>query len=226
CEQGICAREEVPMRAQHIDGWTRRRFIGGLTVAGTAGLLGLHPRPVGAEPPPETTTLRLLQGRRICTSPQYVAEALLRDEGFTAVHYVETGQGTLAQLLASGAVHLTFLEGASLLPMIDAGDPVVILSGVHVGCYELFGSDRVRSVRDLKGKTIARPGAITDTAASPNMLLAAILAYVGLDPRQDVTWVTHPLAEAMQLLAAGQLDAFWAFAPEPQELRARGIGHV
>jgi NitT/TauT family transport system substrate-binding protein len=214
------------MRTPQSAGWTRRRVLGGLTVAGTAGLLGLPARPVAAEPPPETTTLRILQGRSICTSPQYVAEALLRGEGFTAVHYVETGQGTLAQLLASGEVHLTFLEGASLLPMIDAGDPVVILSGVHVGCYELFGTDRVRSIRDLKGKTIARPSAITDTAASPNFLLAGILAYVGLDPRKDVTWVTYPLAEAMQLLAAGQIDAFWAFPPEPQELRARGIGHV
>jgi len=214
------------MHAQHAEGWTRRRFLGGLTLAGTAGLLGLPARRVAAEPPPETTTLRLLQGRGICTSPQYVAEALLRDEGFTAVNYVETGQGTLGPVAASGPVALTFPEGGGFLPNVDAGDPVVILSGVHVGCYELFGSDRVRSVRDLKGKTIARPGAITDTAASPNMLLAAILAYVGLDPRQDVTWVTYPLAEAMQLLAAGQIDAFWAFPPEPQELRARGIGHV
>jgi NitT/TauT family transport system substrate-binding protein len=197
-----------------------------LTLAGTAGLLGLPSGRVAAEPPPETTTLRILQGRSICTAPQYVAEALLRGEGFTAVHCVETGQGTFSQVLASGEAHLVLVEGASLLHVVDAGDPIVILSGVHVGCYELFGTDRVRSIRDLKGKTIARPSAITDTAASPNFLLAAILAYVGLDPRKDVTWVTHPLAEAMPLLAAGQIDAFWAFPPEPQELRAKGIGHV
>jgi NitT/TauT family transport system substrate-binding protein len=49
------------MRAQHADGWTRRRFLGGLTVAGAAGLLGLYPRPIAAEPPPETATLRLDQ---------------------------------------------------------------------------------------------------------------------------------------------------------------------
>jgi NitT/TauT family transport system substrate-binding protein len=214
------------MKAQHTDGWTRRRFLGGLTLAGTAGFLGLSPRPVAAEPPPETTTLRILQGRSICTSPQYVAEALLRGEGFTEVHYVETGQGTFAQALASGAAHLTFQEGANLIPVVDAGGPVVILSGVHAGCYELFATDRVRSVRDLKGKTIARPGAITELAPVPTFSLAAILAYVGLDPRKDVTWVTHPLAEAMQLLAADQIDAFWAFPPEPQELRAQGIGHV
>ena len=43
------------MSALQAEGWTRRRFIGGLTLAGTAGLLGLYPRRVAAEPPPETT---------------------------------------------------------------------------------------------------------------------------------------------------------------------------
>jgi basic membrane protein A len=32
------------MSAQHVKGWTRRRFLGGLTLAGTAGVLGLAPR--------------------------------------------------------------------------------------------------------------------------------------------------------------------------------------
>jgi NitT/TauT family transport system substrate-binding protein len=214
------------MRTQYAKRLRRREFLRGLTLAGAGGLLGFHPRRVAAEPPPETTTLRLRQGRSICTAPQYVAEALLRSEGFTEVHYVEQGQGTLSQVLASGKAHLALTVGADFIPVVDAGDPVVILAGVHVGCYELFGTARVRSIRDLKGKTIARPGATTETAANPNFLLAGMLAYVGLDPRKDVTWVTYPLAEAMQLLAAGTIDAFWAFPPEPQELRAQGIGHV
>ena len=47
------------MSAQHAEGWTRRAFLGGVTLVGTAGLLGVHPRPVAAEPPPETTRIRL-----------------------------------------------------------------------------------------------------------------------------------------------------------------------
>ena len=50
-------------RAAH---WSRREFLGGLTLAGAAGLLGLRPDPAAAEPPPETTTLRLPQGPSIC----------------------------------------------------------------------------------------------------------------------------------------------------------------
>jgi NitT/TauT family transport system substrate-binding protein len=65
------------MSAPQAEGWTRRRFLGGLTLAGTARLLGLHPRPVAAEPPPETRRIRLVQLPSICQAPQYVAEALL-----------------------------------------------------------------------------------------------------------------------------------------------------
>ena len=80
--------EPVFMRAQQAEGWTRRRFLGGLTLAGTAGLLSLHPRRLAAEPPPETTRLRLLKAGTICQAPVYVAEALLRSEGFAEVQYV------------------------------------------------------------------------------------------------------------------------------------------
>ena len=51
-------------------------------------------------------------------------------------------------------------------------------------------------------------------------------AYVGLDPGKDINWVVHPPAEAMQLLAEGEIDALIAFPPGPQELRAKQIGQL
>jgi hypothetical protein len=38
------------MKAPQAEGWTRRRVLGGLTLAGTAGFLGLRARPSAAEP--------------------------------------------------------------------------------------------------------------------------------------------------------------------------------
>ena len=37
--------------------WSRREFVGGLTLGWTAGLLGLDLGQAAAEPPPETTKL-------------------------------------------------------------------------------------------------------------------------------------------------------------------------
>jgi len=102
------------------------------------------------------------------------------------------------------------------------GDPVAMLAGVHVGCFELFGTDRVHGIRDLKGKTVA----VQDLGSSQHVFLASMAAYVGLDPRKDINWVTHPSSEVIRLFAEGKIDAFLGFPPDPQELRARKIGHV
>ena len=72
------------MSRQHADGLSRRELLSGLTLAATSGLLGLQPMPVAAEPPPETTKLRLAQVPAICIAPYYVAAELLQGEGFTA----------------------------------------------------------------------------------------------------------------------------------------------
>jgi NitT/TauT family transport system substrate-binding protein len=74
----------------------------------------------------------------------------------------------------------------------------------------------------LKGKTVA----ILELAGSEYTFISSMMTHVGLDPRKDVTWSTVPPSQAKQLLAEGRVDAFLGLPPDPQELRARGIGHV
>jgi NitT/TauT family transport system substrate-binding protein len=89
----------------------------------------------------------------------------------------------------------------------------------------LFGTEQVRTIRDLKGKTVAIPD--RGLGGSPQYIfLSSMLAYVGLDPGKDIQWVTQPRAASMRLLAEGKIDAYLGFPPDPQELRAKQIGHV
>src|SRR6266545_735312 len=210
------------MSNQHNDHWSRREFLAKLGLAGSAALLGLQSDVFAAEPPPETTKLRLARGDSICQAPQFVAEALLESEGFTEVQYLKGGGGGVAKAVASGEVQITQIFVGPLLMRIDAGDPVVLLGGGHIGCLELFGTDRVRTVRDLKGKTVVLYG----LEGPPHVFLAIVMAHVGLDPRKDITLVTRPPAEAVRLFEEGKVDAFIATAPAAQELRAKKIGHV
>jgi NitT/TauT family transport system substrate-binding protein len=216
---------EPSMHNEGDNGWSRREFLGAAAVAGTGALLGLRSELIAAEPPLETTKLRLSARRSpvpTCHAAWYLAEEFLRSEGFTDVQYIPMGTVEAYKALASGEVHLGMGFSAPLLINLDAGDAIVFLGGGHVGCFELFGTDRVRTIRDLKGKTVAVPG----LGSTPHVFLSIMAAYVGLDPRKDINWVSHPPAESIRLLSERKIDAFMAFPPEPQEIRAKKIGHV
>jgi NitT/TauT family transport system substrate-binding protein len=212
------------MSNQHNNnGWTRRKFLSATALAGTGALLGRQPQVIAAEPPPETSRIKLVQTFSMCEAPQFVAEELLHDEGFTEVDYVKReGPYDIADVLASGEVDISFHFAARLIVRLDRGDPITILAGGHPGCYELFTARPLRTLRDLKGGTIA----IRAVGGPEHVFLVSMAAYVGLDPRKDIKWVTHPAPTSIDLLAHGKIDAFMGFPPQPQELRARKIGHV
>jgi len=200
---------------------SRREFVSGLTLGVTGGVLGIAPAAVSSESPPETTKLRLLRSEAICFAPNYVAEPLLRSEGFTDLEYVQLRSGGY-EALAAGDIH--FCPGTAGQAMLgtDRGDPVTILTGMHAGCYELFVTDRVRTVRDLRGKRVS----VTSLQTGRHVFLASMLAYVGLKAGRDVELVQLPPAESMSLLAEGKIDGFMAFPPEPLELKEKKIGRV
>src|SRR5216684_7121099 len=83
--------------------WSRREFLAMTALAGTGALLGAKSEVFAAETPPETTRLRIPQIPSTCRSPEWVAEELLRTEGFADVQYIPT-QGTqgVERTLASG----------------------------------------------------------------------------------------------------------------------------
>lgn len=201
--------------------WDRRQFLKGTTaLAGYAALLGYDVMAARAEPPPEITKIRFVHNPFLCESPQYLAEELLRLEGFMEVEYVEKEITIGATLLK--AADIAIFGGPSLLPVIDT-QPVVALAGLHPGCWELFASARVRAIGDLRGKTIA----IAAMGSADHVFLSSILAYIGVDPRTDVQWViSGKISESMRLFVDGKVDAFLAFPVQPQDLRARKIGRV
>ncbi|HWO40327.1 MAG TPA: ABC transporter substrate-binding protein [Candidatus Eisenbacteria bacterium] len=205
------------------EGWTRRAFLNAAALAGVESFLRLTADAGAAEPPSETASLKLLEIPALCWAPQYVAEDLLRAEGFSRVQYIkrEIGPG-MFEPLRSGEANLSMGIAGPLMIEIEAGAPIVLLAGVHVGCYELFGTGEVRTIRDLKGKSVGVQG----IGGGAHVTLATMLAYVGVDPRKEINWIARPFAESMRLLDQGKIDAYMAFPPEPQELRAKNIGRT
>lgn len=200
---------------------TRRQLLGAMG-CGAASLAGLAPVPARAEPPPETPRIRIHDAPIACFAPSYIVRDLLAAEGFTDVQYVKTPlEAGPDGALADGKVDFIMNDPPGHLMSINEGAPIVMLAGIHTGCWELFGSDSVRSLRDLRGRRVAAP-----QKSSRLAFVAAMVASVGLNPDRDIEWVNREPGESMRLFADGKIDAFMGFPPEPQELRARGIGHV
>jgi NitT/TauT family transport system substrate-binding protein len=206
---------------------SRRDFlISASSAAAAAGLV--VPRTVLAdEGPPEVTTVRLSYlPAYACVTPHSLAEELLHAEGFTNVHYVPQSHD---HGVARGEIDFDVNTAAWLTSQMDAGEPITVLAGLHVGCYELFVHDPIRTIADLKGKKVG----IDYVDSSGHLYLTIIAAQVGLDPKSDIEWVANPNdwvvnpdSTLLERFAAGKIDAFLAFPPEPQELRARKMGRV
>jgi NitT/TauT family transport system substrate-binding protein len=202
---------------------SRRGFLATLSSASVAGLMGTPTKSNAQEGRLETTTVRLAKIAGICIAPQYVADELLRAEGFTDIRFVATDAGIPAALsLARGEVDFTANFAPALVIPIDAGEPITILGGEHIGCFELFAKEGIRSIADLKGRNVGVQG----LGSSQYTFLSSMAAHVGLDPVKDINWVTSSSPKPMELFAEGKIDAFLGFPPEPQELRARKIGQV
>jgi NitT/TauT family transport system substrate-binding protein len=201
----------------------RRRFLHHTAMAGAATLLGSVADAFAAEPPPETTRIRIPSLNNVCWAPAHISEELLRAEGFSDVRLVRyTNSAKPYESLAAGELDVLMGFVAPTIQQIDAGNPLVILGGVHPGCLELFAAPAIRSVQDLKGKVIG--------AAAPNspgqLFTAAFLGHVGIDPKRDVRWTFAPNSEHSALLAARKVDAFMVSPPDSEEARANKVGHV
>ena len=196
---------------------TRRLFLTTLSLAGAASLIRAPPL-LAREEPLETTTVRIAKSSAICIAPQYVAEDLLRAEGFTDIRYVERPVGQYP----ARDVDFSLNYASNWIADIDAGEPITLLAGVMVGCFELFGNERIRTISDLRGKSVGVQG----VGSNNTVLLTLMVALVGFDPVKDIHWVTDPSVKPVERFVEGKIDAFLGFPPEPQDLRARHIGHV
>jgi NitT/TauT family transport system substrate-binding protein len=205
---------------------SRRDFLASASLAAAAGVFGARGS-LADEPPPEITTIRLgYWPRYTCLAPQSISAALLRAEGFTDVRFVPP---TELNSVARGTIDFDLDSAAWLVSQVDAGEPLTVLAGVHVGCFELFAHEPIRTISDLKGKRVG----IDYLGSAPHMYLSIMVAQVGLRPDRDIEWVANPIeavatAEtgSMQRFINREVDAFLGFPPEPQELRGRNIGRV
>ena len=213
---------------------SRRQFLTNAAFAGAAGLSGSGAwvKSLAAEPPPEITSIRFERDPVTCIAPQAFQE-LLRAEGFTDIRYIDVSvpvirradsenSGFVSNMIAHGEVDFGRDFAPSHVLGMNAGAPITILAGLHLGCFEVIGRKEIHNLAGLKGRTVGE----VRYANAAGQLLKIMTSLVGLDPARDLGWVTDPSRRPMELFIDGRVDAFLAAPPELQEVRARNIGHV
>ena len=210
------------MSNSRLRNYTRRQFLENASVLSAASLLGWS-QTAAAEPPPEIKKIRLVHTPTICFAPQLFAEELLRLEGFSEIEYVDLKVNTPSNEVASGRADMSMTAAPEVVAVLDETESVLVVGGIHAGCYELFGNERVQTIQQLKGRRV-----VVSALGSPeHIYISSIVAYLGMDPRKDLNWiVAKSSADAMQLFIDNKADAFLGFPPQPQDLRLRKVGHV
>ena len=171
----------------------RRSLAIGATIAG-GGLLAACEQsqtpttsPGATLPPPETTTVRWVSPPPC--DPLWIAKDYLLEEGFTDIQMVRIPVTTTEWLTADKA-DFNAGYGNLIVAGVDAGLPMVTLAGIHPGCFELFVTPGIATIRDLRGKTIA----VNLKSASDQFFgfFAILLAFVGVDARTEVNFIEVP----------------------------------
>ena len=194
-----------------------------LTACGSGGGERAETGDLALDGPLETTSIRLWSVANVqCIAAQYMAEPFLREEGFTDVQYPRYAPKDLLEGVKNGAIDFGVGYAAYWMPLIEAGVPLVMLGGVHVGCWQVFGTGDIKSLRDFKGKTVS----IISPTFTDGLFMAMTLNEVGLDINKDVKVVNYPPSENARILSSGEVDAVVAFPPVSKDLRVKGIGKV
>src|SRR5262249_36171982 len=122
--------------------------------------------------------------------------------------------------IAMGRVDMSMWGATESVPLMDEGKPLVFLSGVHAGCWEVFGTERIRQIQDLKGKTVVTTG----HGSAEHIFISSMLAHVGINPSREMKQATASMyPNSMRYFEDGKADASLAFPPMAQEARAKKL---
>lgn len=201
--------------------WTRTTTALAIATVATGLAFGAPPALAQAAQP-VTVTMGLVTKIALAW-PLYVGDAKgwFAENGVKLDFVTTGGSAKTAQQLAAGAVHIGHAGLPDLIRAIEQGAPVrVIAAEVAVAPYTLVGGKDIRTVSDLKGKTISI-GGIKDVTL---IYLRAILAPSGL-ARDDYDLVFAGSTSARYAaLASGAVQA--AILAAPFNFRALGEGYT
>lgn len=160
--------------------------------------------PAIAQPTPETVTIGF-PSRSMTELPNHIAavKGFYREEGIDA-RLIRARSNVLVAALASGSMdYITSVN--SSLSGIMSGVPAKVIAIITKNNPDfLMAKPEIRSLKELKGKTLA----VSAFGGSSHQRLLIILNKIGVDPKTDVTILSVGEAKLrLEQLRLGAIDA-------------------
>jgi len=160
-----------------------------------------------------------------CEAPIYAAyeKGFFKDEGLEP-ELVKCSWTQYKDNLALGAYDITHHLVMYFLKPIEQGLDVRFLGGVHTGCLRVQTAvnSPIRTIEDLKGKSIGVPGMGTP----PFVFANRVFGTHGVDASKEITWKVFPAGELGLALRKGEVDAVANAEPIGSLLIAEGIART
>ena len=171
--------------------------------------IGLLLAPVQAAQPEKTTLTYLEPGRYLIKLPVILASAAgyFAEEGLDVKVSIAPGQRVYEALLAQDA-DLIAVSYGSMMKINQQGKAVSSVINITRNClFHLVAQAEIKSLQDLKGKRIGVPKVGEEVTA----VIRAALARQGMDPDNDVKWVSVGIQGTMiAAMKRGEIDAVGA----------------
>jgi NitT/TauT family transport system substrate-binding protein len=144
------------------------------------------------------------------------AEEFLLEEGFTAVEFetMELKYSLINESLISGLVDISFNFTPPLVFDVDRGEPLVMLGGAHVACFQIIAGTHVTDLGDLRGRRLG----LSENEPRPTdfAFLTSVMQYIGLTAGRDFDLVGIPRGTTLlDLTPEDPVDAVMALQPVP-----------
>lgn len=143
------------------------------------------------------------------------------DGGSLKVFDFNSGSDVIQQLQAGG-LDASYIGPSPAITAYAADPSVRIVSGATSGGASLMVSDDITSPEDLKGKTLATPGAGNTQDVALKYWLGEQGYDVSVEGKGDVTVINLDNSDTVTQFAAGEVDGAWVPEPYASLLAAEG----
>lgn len=130
---------------------------------------------------------------------------------------------TVVEALKARKIDATFLLAPLAMILREQGVPIhIVYLGHRDGSTVIVPKDSpAKSIRDLKGKTFARPSKFSNQY----LVITKLMEDEGMQP-DDINFVDMPPPDMPQALAAGAIDAYFIGEPHAAKAQLNGTGRV